>query len=143
MSFEVDNISGWLVRQPDGRVDAFYAQRPHLGCGVEIFRRDDPSYSDWRRVVGDVPAFFRDECHSTVFLLSGERVFGPAPRSLDRLAVEKVEGSRVTIDVGRLVLGTCGPESVASDAPVNCSRPGRAEDGGRLLPSGRLVPPDR
>ena len=41
-AFEVEGVRGWLVRQRDGRVDAFWARSPHRGCAVELLEAGDP-----------------------------------------------------------------------------------------------------
>ena len=33
-ALEVEGVRGWLVRQRDGRLDAFWARSPHRGCAV-------------------------------------------------------------------------------------------------------------
>ena len=49
---------------------------------------------------------FLDPCGDSRWLLSGERVFGPAPRGLDRFPLAE-GGSALLIDLGRVLLGAC------------------------------------
>jgi menaquinol-cytochrome c reductase iron-sulfur subunit len=77
-----DVIGGvWLVRKPDGKVDAFTSACPHLGCPISNY---DPQT---RR--------FRCPCHNGTFHVHGERVedkelgaTNPAPRGMDTLEVQ-------------------------------------------------------
>ncbi|MSP22220.1 MAG: hypothetical protein EXR66_04280 [Dehalococcoidia bacterium] len=66
---------------------------------------------------------FRTPCLGSTFLLDGTRIFGPAPRGLDRFPT-RIEGDTVNIDLRRIILGRCG-----SEPPRDCSLPGeqRAE----------------
>ena len=64
--------AAWLVRTAEGRVRAFSAACPHLGCGV-----------DWNEKTEK----FDCPCHGSGFALDGRCVFGPAPRGLDELEV--------------------------------------------------------
>jgi len=64
--------TAWLVRSAEGRVRAFSATCPHLGCGV-----------DWNPRT----AHFDCPCHHSAFDLEGHCVLGPAPRGLDELQV--------------------------------------------------------
>jgi Rieske Fe-S protein len=54
--------------------------------------------------------WFRDLCHGSTYLMDGERVFGPAPRDLDRYPVSIV-GSRVVVSTGVYVCGYAPPNA--------------------------------
>ncbi len=77
----------WLVRQPEGtpeRVLAFSGECPHLGCVVKL-SADRSS--------------FQCPCHNAEFALNGKPENRVAPRPLDRLDVEPMQGSDPTIRV--------------------------------------------
>lgn len=64
--------AAWLVRTPEGRVQAFSTVCPHLGCGI-----------DWDEKSGQ----FECPCHKSGFGLDGRCLYGPSPRGLDELQV--------------------------------------------------------
>lgn len=66
----------WLRREGEG-VKAWNAECPHLGCKVGYDR-------DKKR--------FQCPCHDSAFAMTGERMGGPAPRSLDPLETRVEEG---------------------------------------------------
>jgi Rieske Fe-S protein len=90
-----------LVKQPDGSFVALFWKSTGLGCSVPwresflfIDPRDGVSKAGW----------FRDPCHGSTWDVNGVRVFGPAPRDLDRFPVE-VKGGRVYVHaVERLLI---------------------------------------
>lgn len=51
-------------------------------------------------------SLFEGLCSNSLFLLDGSRVFGPAPRGLDSLSVEIVNG-QVLVDFDRIEIGQC------------------------------------
>lgn len=67
----------WLRVVDDGRVAAWNAECPHLGCKV--------GYRAERN-------HFACPCHDSAFTLDGEVVGGPAPRSLDPLETRVRDG---------------------------------------------------
>ena len=127
-SFEVDGIDGWLVRREDGEVDAFWANSPHRGCTVELAAAGDERLRTVPSPFGDDEAGFLDPCGNSRWRLSGERVFGPAPRGLDRFPVAEGEAA-ILIDLGRVLLGVCARGTTAT----RCSGEGlpRTADGPR------------
>jgi menaquinol-cytochrome c reductase iron-sulfur subunit len=66
----------WLRRKGD-QVTALTAECPHLGCKVGY----DKEHSR-----------FGCPCHESAFSLDGERIGGPAPRSMDPLEARVVDG---------------------------------------------------
>ena len=82
--------SVWLVKRPDGGVNAFTANCPHLGCGYRWI-------SDRKR--------FECPCHGSIFDINGKRLAGPAPRPLDSLET-KVENDRLLVQYELFQLGT-------------------------------------
>jgi menaquinol-cytochrome c reductase iron-sulfur subunit len=70
--------SAFVMRQ-NGKVTALDPSCPHLGCHVEFKERKQR---------------FICPCHGGVFSADGERVSGPPPRGLSRIAA-KVEDGRI------------------------------------------------
>lgn len=120
--FESYGVNGWLVRQADGSVDAFWARSPHRGCYVHLLQRGDGAYERMSEdFTGGLAGVFRDVCFGSTFWLTGERVFGPSPRDLDRFeVVARPDPETVVIDLGRVLLGDCAPAYEGDD----CSGPG-------------------
>jgi len=82
--------AAWVVRRGDGRVQAYSATCPHLGCSL--------GYDARRRL-------FTCPCHDSTFSLAdGARIVGPAPRGMDPLPVQ-VSGGKVRVTFGRFILG--------------------------------------
>jgi menaquinol-cytochrome c reductase iron-sulfur subunit len=82
--------AAWLVRRGDGRVQAYSATCPHLGCSL--------GYDARRRL-------FTCPCHDSAFSLAdGARLVGPAPRGMDPLPV-RVAGGKVSVIFKRFILG--------------------------------------
>lgn len=101
----------WVVRRGDGPVVALLTIDPHSGCRVE-----------WRadRQHAGVSPIFRDPCTGSIYDGSGRRLFGPAPRGLDRFPASIDFGARaIVIDADQLQLGPCSP-GVSGD--VECTR---------------------
>jgi menaquinol-cytochrome c reductase iron-sulfur subunit len=73
--------SAYLSKDADGKVTAFSAVCPHLGCAV-AFRPGDGT--------------FRCPCHKSVFGRDGHKQSGPSKRGLDPLPVT-VEDGRVKL----------------------------------------------
>jgi Rieske Fe-S protein len=73
--------SAWLSKDRSGRVTAFSAVCPHLGCAI--------AYDQAGKV-------FRCPCHKSAFGPGGEKQRGPSKRGLDPLPVA-VEGGRVKV----------------------------------------------
>jgi menaquinol-cytochrome c reductase iron-sulfur subunit len=74
-----EDASAWVVKQSDGRVTAFAPQCTHLGCA---YHWDEPGR------VFDCP------CHGSRFSIDGRVLAGPAPRPLDRYAIQ-LDGARI------------------------------------------------
>ena len=72
-----------LVRLADGEFLALLDRSPHLGNPV-LYLPD--------LVLNGRTGWFREPLHHETFDMAGYRVFGPAPRGLDRLAVEVRDG---------------------------------------------------
>jgi menaquinol-cytochrome c reductase iron-sulfur subunit len=84
----------WLLKRSDGEVDAFSTICPHLGCGVNF-----------------EGGIFRCPCHTSAFRSDGSVMAGPAPRGMDRIAVE-VRENKVYVRYVRFKQGTSQREEV-------------------------------
>lgn len=70
-------------------VIALYQKCPHLGCRVP-----ECATSQW----------FECGCHGSQYNRAGEKKAGPAPRGLDRFAME-VSGGSLSVDTGTIIQG--------------------------------------
>ena len=83
---------------------ALWWKCPHLGCTVpwrESFVFPDPATGQ------DDRGWFRCPCHGSTYSDAGIRVFGPAPRSLDRMALTIDPATkRISVNTGSITKGT-------------------------------------
>jgi cytochrome b6-f complex iron-sulfur subunit len=83
-----------------GGILALLRKCPHLGCAVP-----------WEERVkipvprSDERAWFQCPCHGSTYTRAGVRVFGPAPRSMDTVAVEIDEAGNITVDTREVTRG--------------------------------------
>lgn len=96
----------WLVHltqeQGGPGLLALWWKCPHLGCTVpwrENFTFTDPNTGQTKA------GWFRCPCHGSTYTDAGVRVFGPAPRSMDTMALT-IENGRVTVDTGKITPGS-------------------------------------
>lgn len=75
---------------------ALWRKCPHLGCTV-------PWISGFN-FEGD-QGWFRCPCHGSTFTKAGVRVFGPAPRSMDTMAIEIDGAGNITVQTGSITPG--------------------------------------
>jgi cytochrome b6-f complex iron-sulfur subunit len=75
---------------------ALWRKCPHLGCSVPW--RGGFSYE------GD-QGWFRCPCHGSTYTKAGVRVFGPAPRSMDTMAIEIDGAGNITVQTGQRTPG--------------------------------------
>jgi cytochrome b6-f complex iron-sulfur subunit len=75
---------------------ALWWKCPHLGCTVP-----------WRQTFtfNDRQGWFRCPCHGSTYDDAGARVFGPAPRSMDRMQVTIADG-KISVNTGAITKGT-------------------------------------
>lgn len=79
---------------------ALWHKCPHLGCMVP-----------WRAefaCAGDT-GWYRCPCHDATFTRAGTRVFGPAPRSMDTMAIHIDDARNITVDTGAIT--RAGPDN--------------------------------
>jgi cytochrome b6-f complex iron-sulfur subunit len=77
---------------------ALWWKCPHLGCTVP-----------WRPTFSfpDKQGWFRCPCHGSTYDDAGQRVFGPAPRSMDRMQITIDPASgRISVNTGSITKGT-------------------------------------
>ena len=108
---KVVTAKAWLVKMDaetarrnngqEGAILALYQKCPHLGCSVPWrpdYTREDPrngeSYAGW----------FLCPCPGSTYTGAGVRVFGPAPRSMDTMAIT-INNGNITINTGAITSG--------------------------------------
>jgi len=82
---------------------ALWWKCPHLGCTVpwrEAFSFVDPATG------ASTQGWFRCPCHGSTYTRAGVRVFGPAPRSMDRMELTIDGGGNITVNTGAITKGT-------------------------------------
>lgn len=82
---------------------ALWRKCPHLGCTVPW-----SSSATVIEVSADV-GWYKCPCHGSTYTRSGIRVFGPAPRSMDSMAIEIDDAGNVTVHTGSVTSG--GPDN--------------------------------
>jgi cytochrome b6-f complex iron-sulfur subunit len=91
-----------------GGLLAMWWKCPHLGCTVPW--RPDFTFE------GET-AWFRCPCHGSTYTKAGIRVFGPAPRPLDTMAVTVNDDGSLTVDTGSITKG--GPDNPKRAVPYS------------------------
>lgn len=105
---EVSEGKFWLVNLTEEQGGpgflALWWKCPHLGCTVpwiENYNFTDPETG------ANKQGWFRCPCHGSTYNDAGVRVFGPAPRSLDRMEVTIDPASgRISVNTGSISRGT-------------------------------------
>lgn len=87
---------------------ALWRKCPHLGCTVPW--RGTFSYE------GDAGGWYRCPCHASTYTKTGVRVFGPAARSMDTMAIEIDDAGNITVQTGQITNG--GPDNPQRAVPV-------------------------
>jgi len=111
----------WLLNLPAGVTPngeetpggllALWQKCPHLGCTVP-----------WRPdfVFAGRKGWFRCPCHgSTYSKEGGVRVFGPAPRSMDRFPIDVQGSGNIIVQTGNAQAQKGGPDNPANTVPYN------------------------
>ena len=96
----------WLVNltaeQGGPGLLALWWKCPHLGCTVPwvpAFIWPDPATGALKQ------GWFRCPCHGSTYTDAGIRVYGPAPRSLDTMAITVSGSGDLTVDTGARING--------------------------------------
>ncbi|MCK9486667.1 MAG: Rieske 2Fe-2S domain-containing protein [Dehalococcoidia bacterium] len=88
---------------------ALWRKCPHLGCTVP-----------WKHnatVPGfDSGSWFQCPCHGSSYTVAGVRVYGPAARSMDTMAIEIDDAGNITVQTGQILPG--GPDNPSRATPV-------------------------
>jgi len=82
---------------------ALWRKCPHLGCTVPW-----SSSASAIEVSSDL-GWYKCPCHGSTYTRSGIRVFGPAPRSMDSMAIEIDDAGNITVQTGSVTSG--GPDN--------------------------------
>ena len=88
---------------------ALWHRCPHLGCTVP-----------WRAGFsfdGD-QGWYRCPCHGSTYTKAGVRVFGPAPRSMDTMAIDIDDAGNITVQTGVRQSGGVGNPERAVTHPL-------------------------
>lgn len=88
---------------------ALWRKCPHLGCTVPW--RESFSYE------GDA-GWYRCPCHGSTYTKAGIRVFGPAPRSMDTMAIEIDAAGNITVQTGSVTPGGANNPERAVQHPL-------------------------
>jgi cytochrome b6-f complex iron-sulfur subunit len=107
---KTQNFQGkfWLVHLSEEQGGpgflALWWKCPHLGCTVPF--REGHTFPD-PATGQNVRGWFLCPCHGSTYNDAGVRVFGPAPRSMDRMAltIDPASG-RISVDTGDITSGT-------------------------------------
>ena len=102
----------WLVNLsgPEGDVQgaggtggllALYWKCPHLGCSVPWNGSFNGATVNYPGIVG----WFRCPCHGSTYSRAGIRVFGPAPRPMDTMAITVNGDGSLSINTGQITSG--------------------------------------
>lgn len=86
----VSPLQVYLVHDAESGLLALYAHDPYHSCTIGWSE-------DQQR--------FIDPCHGSYYMMDGTYIKGPAPRGLDRLAVEVTERGEVLVDLNAYRLG--------------------------------------
>jgi cytochrome b6-f complex iron-sulfur subunit len=107
----------WMVNLPEEEGGpgflALWWKCPHLGCTVpwrETFSFTDPQTG------ASAQGWFRCPCHGSTYTMAGVRVFGPAPRSMDRMEVTIDGGGNISVNTGAITKGTIDNPNFAVQA---------------------------
>jgi cytochrome b6-f complex iron-sulfur subunit len=97
---------------PEGSIIALWHVCPHLGCTVPW--RPEFTWTD-SRSGESYPGWFRCPCHGSTYSVTGFRVFGPAPRSMDTFEIT-LDGGNIVVNTSNITQGGTQPEDNPSRA---------------------------
>ncbi|MCL6645912.1 MAG: Rieske 2Fe-2S domain-containing protein, partial [Dehalococcoidia bacterium] len=84
-----------------GGLLALYWKCPHLGCTVPW----NPAFNGAGVNFPGIIGWFRCPCHGSTYSNAGIRVFGPAPRPMDTMAIRVNSDGSVSVNTGQITGG--------------------------------------
>jgi cytochrome b6-f complex iron-sulfur subunit len=84
-----------------GGLMALYWKCPHLGCTVPWNAAFNGATVNFPGIIG----WFRCPCHGSTYSRAGIRVFGPAPRPLDTMALTVNADGTLNVNTGAITYG--------------------------------------
>lgn len=85
-----------------GGLLALYWKCPHLGCTVPW----RPDFSGGAVNFPGIMGWFRCPCHGSTYSRAGIRVYGPAPRPMDTMALTVNNDGSVDVNTGKITSGS-------------------------------------
>ena len=116
----VDDPALFVVNAPAKGITVFDAHSTHLYC-ILVINADSPAR------VPDPDVAFVDPCDGSLFDLAGNKLAGPAPRSMDRYPVT-IDRQRVSVDLSKPIPGdpATTPHYAADDLDLTLPIVGRS-----------------
>ena len=96
-----------------GGLLALYWKCPHLGCTVPWV----PSFNGAAVNFPGVTGWFRCPCHGSTYSRAGIRVYGPAPRPMDTMALSVNGDGSLSVNTGKITGG--GADNPLRAVPFN------------------------
>jgi cytochrome b6-f complex iron-sulfur subunit len=84
-----------------GGLLALYWKCPHLGCTVPW----NPAFNGAAVNFPGIVGWFRCPCHGSTYSKAGIRVYGPAPRPMDTMAIKVNGDGSVSVNTGQITGG--------------------------------------
>ena len=84
-----------------GGLLALYWKCPHLGCTVPW----NPAFDGGQVNFPGVTGWFRCPCHGSTYSRAGVRVYGPAPRPMDTMAISVNGDGSLNVNTGKITSG--------------------------------------
>lgn len=84
-----------------GGLLALYWKCPHLGCSVPW----NPAFNGAQVNFPGIIGWFRCPCHGSTYSKAGIRVYGPAPRPMDTMALRINADGSVSVNTGQITGG--------------------------------------
>ena len=84
-----------------GGLLALYWKCPHLGCTVPW----NPAFNGATVNFPGIIGWFRCPCHGSTYSKAGIRVYGPAPRPMDTMAIKVNGDGSVSVNTGQITGG--------------------------------------
>ncbi len=85
-----------------GGLLALYWKCPHLGCSVSWL----PGFNGAEVNFPGITGWFRCPCHGSTYSRAGIRVFGPAPRPMDTMALTVNSNGSIDVNTGAVTSGS-------------------------------------